>query len=262
MNPLITRLDALRTQGAHAFIPFLTAGYPDAPRFRDLLRACGAADCIEIGLPFSDPVADGPTVCRASEIALAQGMHSDALFDLLGAEREHPPVVLMTYLNPVLAYGVERFMRRAHQAGVAALLLTDVPADEGAELAAAAAAQDLAMVQLVAPTTAPDRIARIAAAATGFVYCVALAGTTGARSAVAAAARSTVERVRAVTDRPVIVGFGISTPEHVREVCAYADGVVVGSALLDWVHQHRDDPRLGELFSAHLTAFAAAAHGG
>ncbi len=262
MNPLIERFDALHARGAKAFIPFLTAGYPDAARFQTLLRACSPSDCIEIGLPFSDPVADGPTVCRASEIALAQGMHSDVLFDLLGAEREHPPVVLMTYLNPVLAYGVEPFMRRARAAGVAALLLTDLPADEGLEMAAMAAAAGLAMVQLVAPTTAPERIARIAAAATGFVYCVALAGTTGARSAVAAAARSTVERVRAVTARPVVVGFGISTPEHVREVCTYADGVVVGSALLDWVHEHRADPRLGELFNAHLTTFAAAAHGG
>src|SRR5262245_2128543 len=204
MSSLATRFDALLRTGQRAFVPFLTAGYPDPERFRTLLRACAAADFVEIGLPFSDPVADGPTICATSEQALAHGMHAQTLFDLLASERAHPPVVLMTYVNPVLAYGTERFLRAARDVGVEGLLLTDVPVEEGEDLRRAASAAGLDLVQLVAPTTNAARVARIAAAATGFVYCVSRTGTTGARAEVAATARATVERVRAVSKRPVV----------------------------------------------------------
>lgn len=254
------RMAALRRDRRPAFVPFLTAGYPDLPTFRALVRRTGSADVLEIGLPFSDPVADGPTICRASDAALAQGMHCDLLFDLLAAERDHPPVVVMTYLNPLLAYGVDAFLGRARGVGVEGLLVTDLPPDEAGEVQAAAARHGVATVQLVAPTTTAERIRAIAATTTGFLYCVALAGTTGARAALAAGARDTVARVRQVTALPVVVGFGIATPEHVREVCRFADGAVVGSALLDFVATHRQAPDLADLFSAHLAALADAAH--
>ena len=261
MGGIATRFEALRHTGRKAFIPFLTAGFPDAGRFRALLAATADADFVEIGLPFSDPVADGPSICQASEVALAQGMHPDALFDLLQEETTHPPAILMTYLNPVLAYGTERFFGRAARCGIAAILLTDVPADEGEEWRAAARAAGLDTVLLVAPTTAPERLGRIAGAATGFVYCVAVMGTTGARAAVHDVARETVARVRAQSAAPVVVGFGISTPEQVREVCGFADGVVVGSALVDLIQAYQHDPQLVPLFRAQVRALARAAHG-
>lgn len=261
MGGIAARFEMLRQTGRKAFVPFLTAGFPDAGRFRTLLAATTEADFVEIGLPFSDPVADGPSICHASEVALAQGMHPDALFDLLQAETTHPAAILMTYLNPVLAYGPERFFGRAAACGIAGILLTDVPADEGEEWRAAARAAGLDAVLLVAPTTAPERVGRIAAAATGFVYCVAVMGTTGARAAVHDMARETVARVRAQSDAPVVVGFGISTPEHVREVCGFADGVVVGSALVDLIQAHQHDPQLVAVFRAQVDALARAAHG-
>jgi tryptophan synthase alpha chain len=260
VTELAAHFASLRHAGRRAFIPFLTAGFPDRDRFRALLRATAAADCVEIGLPFSDPVADGPTICAASEQALAHGMHVQELFDVLAAERAHPPLVLMTYVNPVLAYGPARFMQAARDAGVAGVLLTDVPVEEGAELCRLAAAQALGVVQLVAPTTSDERLAHIVAAATGFVYCVSRAGTTGARSELAASARTTVARVRAATPGPCVVGFGVATPEQARDVCAFADGVVVGSALVDFVAAHRDAPDLAARFAAQIDAFAHAVH--
>jgi tryptophan synthase alpha chain len=260
MSVLAARFESLRATGRRAFIPFLTAGFPDPERFRALLAGTGAADFVEVGLPFSDPVADGPTICAASEQALAHGMHVQELFDVLAAERAHPPVVLMTYVNPVLAYGPERFLRAARAVGVEGLLLTDVPVEEGEGLRRAAADAGLGVVQLVAPTTSAARVERIAAAATGFVYCVARAGTTGARAELAGVARATVARVRAATTRPVVVGFGVATPQQARAVCEFADGVVVGSALLDFVAAHRDDADLAGAFAARLAEFAAAAH--
>jgi tryptophan synthase alpha chain len=258
--PLAERMQRLRQAGAKAFVPFLTAGYPDADTFLALLRGTRSADLVEVGLPFSDPVADGPSICHATEVALAQGMHAGLLFDLLAAEPRRPPVVVMTYLNPVLAFGAEAFFRRARAAGVLGLILTDVPPEDAGELRRGAAQQDLALVQLVAPTTSEARLAAIAASTNGFLYCVAVTGTTGARGQVGPSARLTVERLRRVTSLPVVVGFGISTPQHVRDTCAFADGAVVGSALVDLVRAHRGAPDLAVRFEARVGELAAAAH--
>ena len=249
---LAERMTRLRGAGRKAFIPFLTAGYPDPDRFRALLRRAETADLVEVGLPFSDPVADGPSICHASEVALAHGMHADLLFDALAADPNHPPAILMTYANPVLAYGIEAFVRRAGAVGVEGLLLTDVPADEAGDFAAVMSRQGMAGVQLVAPTTPEARMRAIAARTTGFLYCVAVTGTTGARSDLGTQARTTVERLRRVTDVPVVVGFGLSTPEHVRRTIAFADGVVIGSALVDAVRGGGADPvaSFGRAFDA------------
>ena len=258
--PLAERMHGLQSAGAKAFVPFLTAGYPDAETFRGLLGRTACADLVEVGLPFSDPVADGPTICHTSEVALAQGMHAELMFDLLGRERQRPPAIVMTYLNPVLAYGPDAFMRRAAAAGVLGLILTDVPPEDAGPLFESAARQGIASVQLVAPTTSSERLAAIAGATTGFLYCVSVTGTTGARGQLDPRARDTVARLRALTSLPVVVGFGISTPEHVRDTCAYADGVVVGSALLDLVRAHRQDPDLLRKFERRLSQLADAAH--
>jgi len=258
--PLAAHMQGLRGRGAHAFIPFLTAGFPDVSTFAALLPRAAAADVLEIGLPFSDPVADGPTIAQASEVALAHGMHPDLLFELLGSAGDLPPVVLMTYVNPVLAYGAERFFERARRAGIAGVILTDLPPEEAAALHDRATQAGIATVQLVAPTTPEERVARIAASTTGFLYCVAVTGTTGARARLDDRARDTVARVRRVTTLPVVVGFGISTPDQVRATCEFADGAVVGSALVDFVRTHAQDPDLPALFEAELARFARAAH--
>jgi tryptophan synthase alpha chain len=257
---LATAMQRIVSSGSHAFIPFLTGGYPDAPTFVALLRAARSADFVEIGLPFSDPVADGPSICHASDVALKAGMNTSRLFEVLATQRDLPPLVLMTYLNPVLSFGAQQFMRAASQVGVRGIILTDLPPEDGQELFAAAAAHDIASVLLVSPTTSPARIAAIAARTSGFVYCVAVQGTTGARRQVGELAEQTVQRVRACSDRRVVVGFGIATPEHVRSTCRYSDGVVVGSALVDLVRQHHDTDTLLPRFSAAIQAFVAAAH--
>lgn len=258
--PLAKRMRDLRRTGRKAFVPFLTGGFPDIATSAALLRCTRDADFVEIGLPFSDPVADGPTICRTSEIALAQGMHAERLFELLDAVRERPPVIVMTYLNPVLAYGAEAFLRRASAAGVEGLILTDVPPEDGGMLFRSAHEHGVAMVLLVSPTTPASRMRYIASSATGFLYCVSVAGTTGARRVVGDGARDTVSRLRRISSLPVVVGFGISTPEHVRQTLRYADGVVVGSALLDVVLQNLDSAERVPLFAQRLEALRRAAH--
>jgi tryptophan synthase alpha chain len=258
--PLAERMQALRQRDSHAFIPFLTAGFPDIATFSALLPRTARADLLEIGLPFSDPVADGPTIVHASDVALAQGMHPDRLFDLLAAAPDRPPVVLMTYVNPVLAYGADTFLRRARQCGIEGVILTDLPPEEAEPLHAAASRAGIATVLLVSPTTPAARIERIAGAATGFLYCVSVTGTTGARRSVGSEARETVARVRRVTELPVVVGFGISSPDQVREVCEFADGAVVGSALLDFLRVHAAALDLPDRFEAEIGRYAEAAH--
>jgi tryptophan synthase alpha chain len=258
VTALAARVLDWRRAGHKVFIPFLTAGYPDADVFGTLLRRAQAADLIEVGLPFSDPVADGPSICHASEVALAQGMHADVMFDVLAADPSHPPAIVMTYANPVLAYGIDAFVRRARAVGVEGLLLTDVPPDDAGDFPAVLARHDMAGVQLVAPTTPAARMRAIAARTTGFLYCVAVTGTTGARAELGTHARATVERLRRVTELPVVVGFGLSQPEHVRATLAFADGVVVGSALVDAVRDGGIDP-VGA-FGRRFDALCAAAH--
>jgi tryptophan synthase alpha chain len=259
-SSLAARMEQLRAGGFRAFIPFLTAGFPDPETFAALLPRTQAADFLEIGLPFSDPVADGPTIVQASEQALAHGMHPDLLFDLLAAVPDRPPVVLMTYVNPVLTYGPDAFFGRAWSCGVEGIILTDLPPEEAGSLHRAAADFGIATVQLVSPTTPPGRVARIAESTTGFLYCVAVTGTTGARERLGTSARETVARIRRVTALPVVVGFGISSPELVREACAFADGAVVGSALLDFLRAHAGAGDLPQRFESELARFASAAH--
>jgi len=258
---LAAHMRQLRASGRRAFIPFLTAGYPDTARCRALLeQVVDVADFVEVGLPFSDPVADGPTICAASDVARAAGMDTNGLFGLLETMSGLPPVILMTYLNPILAYGSEAFVERAAAAGVRGLLVTDLPPEDGQDLYAAAEAQGIANVLLVAPTTTDERMASIAARTNGFLYCIAVRGTTGVRDTTRDEARQTVERVRRVTDLPVVVGFGLATPDQVRTTCRFADGAVVGSALVDWIGRHADDADLAAAFGRELEALAEAAH--
>jgi tryptophan synthase alpha chain len=222
--------------GRPATAAFLTAGYPDRARFAASLRAvAGAADVVEVGVPFSDPVADGPTIQRTSREALAGGISLVAILEELREMRSllEAPVVLMSYANPLLAYGVARFAADAASAGVAGLIVPDLPVEEQDLLAPELRAAAIGLVQLVAPTTPRERALRLAARSEGFVYAVAVTGTTGRSASDLASLLASIAAMKEVCATPVLAGFGIRTSRDVAAIVPPADGVVVGSALLE-----------------------------
>lgn len=236
-HPIAARWRAVQGEGRGALIPFLTAGYPTPAVSLEALRLAQAAgaDLVEVGVPFSDPLADGTTIQRATQAALEQGMTAAGVLDQVHRAALGVPVVIMSYLNPVLAYGLERFLADAHAAGASGLLLTDLPAGADPRTEAAVAASPLALIRLIAPTTTPARLARVTSAASGFVYLISRLGVTGARDRVPPDLEAQVRRVRAATSLPIAVGFGISTVAQARAAVRRggADGVVVGSALVE-----------------------------
>jgi tryptophan synthase alpha chain len=224
----------LKASGRKALIPYLTAGYPTRLASADALRsAAEIADIIEVGVPFSDPLADGPTIQRSTFEALRQGMTLAGTLELISSTQPRSPVVIFSYLNPILQYGVERFLHDAEQLEIAGLILTDLPAGGDPALESTIQRSGIDLVRLVAPTTRADRLQRSVDDAQGFVYLVARLGVTGAQGALALDLDDSIRRVRAATALPVAVGFGISTPQQARAVGRLADGVVVGSALVD-----------------------------
>jgi len=216
-------------------IPYLTAGFPTSDVSLDTLRrvVAAGADFVEVGVPFSDPLADGPTIQRTTQAALEQGMTLPRVLELVHKAALEVPVILMTYLNPVMAYGVERFIRDAHAAGVAGVLLTDLPAGADPSVEQAVANSALDLIRLVAPTTDDRRLKTAMTNASGFVYLISRLGVTGARDNVPGDLEQHVGRIRLVTRLPVAVGFGMSTPAQAQAAARHADGVVVGSALMD-----------------------------
>ena len=272
----MSRLDqvfaGLRLRGERALIPYFVAGDPSLEVTARLIEEADArgADVIEVGLPFSDPLADGPTIQRAAVRALERGTSLYRLLPVLAevSGRIRAPLVLMTYLNPLYRYGLDKVTQDLAKAGVAGLIVPDCPADESAPLAAAAGAASLDLVALAAPTSGPARLRRIARASRGFVYLVPLTGITGERTDVPPELVRLVRDLRAVTTKPICVGFGISTPEQVAAVVRHADGAVVGSAIVRLVERLAGDPGLvgqvGEFVRALKagTQPAAARNGG
>ena len=242
MTRIGERFAKQRAEGRPAFVAFLTAGDPSLDRTVEAaveLDQAGA-DVLELGVPFSDPLADGPVIQRASERALARGVTLPGVLDAVRRirERSELPLLLFSYYNPLLQYGVLRLAREAKAAGVDGVLVTDLPPEEAEEWIAAARAVDLDTVFLASPTSPPERLKRVAEVSRGFVYAISRTGVTGERQALSGDARPLVERLRALTDVPVTLGFGLSTPEQVREAAAVADGVVVGSALVRFLEEH------------------------
>lgn len=226
-----------KAEGRAAFIAFLTAGFPSEERFLTAaLEVLEYADALEIGVPFSDPLGDGPTIQQAGEAALRSGMTTERVLALAQElrARTDKPLVLMTYYNPIYCYpgGDAGFVAAAAAAGVDGVILPDLPPDEGAELIAAARASDLDTVFLVAPTSTPERLALVGQACRGFVYAVSVTGVTGARESVPAEVEQLVAAARAASGLPVAVGFGVASGASAARVAAMADGVVVGSALV------------------------------
>jgi len=242
MTRIGERFAKRRAEGRPAFVAFLTAGDPSLDRTVEaaveLDRA--GADVLELGVPFSDPLADGPVIQRASERALARGVTLSGVLDAVRRIRARCdlPLLLFSYYNPLLQYGLPRLAREARAAGVDGVLVTDLPPEEAGEWIAAARGSGLDTVFLASPTSPPERLKRVAEASRGFVYAVSRTGVTGERQALSRDARPLVERLRALTDVPVALGFGLSTPEQVREAAAVADGVVVGSALVRFLEEH------------------------
>lgn len=230
----------LRTEGRTALMPYLMVGFPHRESTLELVPTMEAAgaDMFELGIPFSDPLADGATIQRAAQRALANGVRFAFCLETVARLRERgvqAPLLLMGYYNPLLAYGVERACTELAAAGGDGWIVPDVPPDEAAELRQHATNNNLDLIMFVAPTTPDERIAQIVAQASGFLYCVSLTGVTGSRRDLAQGLGEFLERVRRHTTLPLVVGFGISTAEHVAQVGAVADGAIVGSALLNHI---------------------------
>jgi tryptophan synthase alpha chain len=243
MDRIATAFTRARAENRAAFVAYLCAGDPDFATSLDACRALlqNGVDILEIGVPFSDPLADGLSNQLAAQRALESGMTMakvNALVRTLRAEFPAAPLVFYTYYNLVFSNGISAYVRDAKAAGLDGILVLDLPPEESLEVAHACAAADLKTVFIVAPTTPPARLARITAAATGFIYYVSREGVTGVRAAVATGIPEAVAAIKAHTALPVVVGFGIGTREHVREVAQHADGVVVGSALVNVIRDH------------------------
>ncbi len=241
MSRIGERFETLHARGEKALIPFLTAGDPDLDTTAALVMAMveSGADLIEIGVPFSDPIAEGPTIQRASERALANGTSLRAILELVGRLRPEVdvPLLLMGYANPLHAMGAEAFAEAAAAAGVDGIIIPDLPPEEGEPFFAPCRERGVDPVLLASPTTSPERLERLVAQTRGFLYYVSLQGVTGARTELADGIEQMVGRAKAAGDVPVCVGFGISKPEHAARVGAFADGVVVGSAFVDVIEQ-------------------------
>ena len=240
----------LKQQGRKGFIPYITAGDPDLASTEQLLIELGhaGATVIELGVPFSDPMADGPVIQRASERALRNGFGLQDLLDMTARARKQidTPIILFSYFNPLLQFGLKSLARAAAEAGIDGVLVTDLIPEESGEFEAELRANDLDMIFLVAPTSTDERLKLVAKHASGFVYAVSRAGVTGTRETVSAEAEKLVERMREFTSLPIAVGFGISNVEQVRDVQRYADAVVVGSAIVAEMERLAGAPELAQ----------------
>lgn len=232
------RFAALKAEGRAGFVAYVVAGDPDRATSREILKGLpgAGADLIEVGYPFSDPMAEGPPIQRASQRAIEAGMTLKGALELVRAFREGDqatPIILMGYVNPLLTHGLERFAADAAAAGVDGMIVVDVPPEEADPLSGALEAEGLALIRLATPTTDEKRLPVVVKGTSGFVYYVSVAGVTGVKEADAAAVAPQVERVREASGLPVAVGFGIRTPERAAEVARVADAAVVGSAFVD-----------------------------
>lgn len=261
----MTRIDArfadLKAHGKKAFVSYIMAGDPDHDRSLEILMGLPAAgvDLIELGMPFSDPMADGPIIQAAGQRAIEAGMIMDRIFAMVRhfrASDDKTPIVLMGYYNPIYSRGVDRFLQEAKEAGVDGLIIVDLPPEEDEELCIPAQKAGISFIRLATPTTDDRRLPKVLQNTSGFVYYVSITGITGAGAAVAEAVGPEVARIKAGTDLPVVVGFGIRTPESARIIAGVADGCVVGSAI---VQQIADGHTPAEVLKS-VSALAGGAH--
>jgi tryptophan synthase alpha chain len=263
---IVKRFASARAEGRPALVAYLTAGDPSPELTPALALALerGGADVLELGVPFSDPIADGPVIQRASDRALHAGTTVARVLDIARRIREQSamPIVLFSYMNPLLRYGFDRLGEEAARVGVDGVLLTDLSVEEAEEPVAALRRHGLDTVFLAAPTSTERRLKLVAGYSSGFVYVVSRTGVTGEQDAVAAGVAPLVERVRGLTPLPVAVGFGVSKAEHVQAIGAYADGAVVGSALMRVVEAHGGSPELPARLEAFMRGLTGRGEGG
>ena len=243
MSVIESRFAAVNETGDGALIVFTVAGHPSPEVSLEVMGAVAdaGADILEVGIPFSDPLADGPVIQAASQEALAQQVTPAQVLDLVARLRQNRdlPVVIMTCFNPICQYGIEHFAKRAAAVGVNGVIVTDLPPEESDEWVSSARGQHLDTIFLVAPTSTPSRVKKVVDIASGFVYCVSRMGVTGAQAKLPADLTDFIGRIRQGTAKPVAVGFGISQPEHVAEVCRMANGAVVGSAVVSLIDREK-----------------------
>jgi tryptophan synthase alpha chain len=237
----------LKIKGGKAFIPYIMSGYPSLEITRNivmLFEECGA-DVVELGVPFTDPLADGPIIQRASESALQKGITLKKVIAFVKDLRQSTqiPLVLMTYYNPVFKYGEEMFVKDAKDAGVDGVIIPDLPPDEAGSLIRSSRKASLDTIFLLAPTSTPERIKKVAKASRGFIYYVPVTGITGSKLLLDGSLELLISEIRKFTDKPVAVGFGVSTPEEALSVAKVSDGVIVGSAIVKRLHEPYDDLR-------------------
>ena len=254
-----------RTENRSALMPYLTLGYPTPETSLTLVEATVAsgADLLELGVPFSDPLADGPTIQQAAHVALQQGMTVVRCLEMAQELRQcglAAPFIFMSYYNPILSYGDTALCRRCRDVGVDGLIVPDLPPEEGETLEKACRQHGLTLIYLLAPTSPPERIRLVTERSRGFVYLVSVTGITGARDALPPDLAAFVERVRAVTDKPLAVGFGIGRPEQAAQVARLADGVIVGSALVRLAGEPRGREKVGAFVARLRRAVATRYH--
>jgi tryptophan synthase alpha chain len=245
-----------RLQGRAALMPYYTLGYPDRATSLDVVEAIAPySDLLELGVPFSDPLADGPTIQHSTQVSLEQGTTAAGCLEMVAELRQRGvavPILMMGYYNPILAYGLEAYMRDTVTAGAQGFIVPDLPPEEAGELETAAAAHNLAYVHFLAPTSSPQRISDVSRRAQCFIYLVSVTGVTGTRDSLQSDLAQFVARVRAQTRARLAIGFGISTPEQAARVGQLADGVIVGSALINAVRQSDDKPAAAAAFVRSL----------
>jgi tryptophan synthase alpha chain len=242
MGRIQQKFNNLKKRGEKALVAYLTAGDPSLEKTQELIVALDEAgvDVLEIGVPFSDPTADGPTIQAASQRSLQRGTTLSAIFQMLETVRKYTeiPIVLFGYYNPIFIYGAERFAKQAKKSGVDGILVVDLPPEESQELRHHTDRTDIDFISLIAPTTSSERIGKISQRSTGFLYYVSITGVTGTDKPVVADIKMEMKRIREQTKMPVVVGFGITTPEQASEISLHADGVVIGSAFVRLIEEH------------------------
>ena len=266
MNRIDKTFKRLRKEGKRAFVTYIAAGDPDMRTSGRLIRALvkSGADLIEIGIPFSDPLADGPTIQKATQRSLKAGCTVKKVLDMVRDLRREvdTPLVFMTYYNIVFNYGIGRFIKAAKAAGADGIIVPDLPMEESEDLTRIADREDFSVILLAAPTTSPERFRKIAGRSRGFIYYVSLTGVTGTRKKLSAGLKKDIRKLKKLTSKPVCVGFGVSSASQARALAGAADGIIVGSALIKVIEKHLGDPaRMVRAVEAFTGSIARAVHG-
>ena len=267
MNRIDRTFKRLRKEGKRAFVTYIAAGDPDMKTSGRLIRALvkSGSDLVEIGIPFSDPLADGPTIQKATQRSLKAGCTVKKVLNMvrdLRREEVDTPLVFMTYYNIVFNYGIGRFIKAAKTAGADGIIVPDLPMEESEELTRIADGEDFSVILLAAPTTSPERFRKIAGRSRGFIYYVSLTGVTGIRKKLSAGLKKDIRKLKKLTSKPVCVGFGVSSASQARVLAHAADGIIVGSALIKVIEKHLGDPaRMVRAVEAFTGSIARAVHG-